>query len=1190
MSGELGVLTLDMVARTTNFEEPLKRAERQMDTTGKNISVATNRIEKDVEKATNSIGMMGTGIKTMLAGISVGAIVSIADGYTQTAARISNATKSTEEYTLVQKHLYETANGTYRSLKEAQEVYLGSSDGLQELGYKTKQVLAITDSLSYSFVHNATSADKAQSAMDAYGTILDKGKVEADAWFSLIRAAPNILSDVAKATGKSTAEIRKLGAEGKLAATDLHEGLLRSRDANKALSDAMVNSAADGGKKLSNAIERVVGELNRSSGATGVFASGLGLVADNIDTVSSGVVVAAGYMAGTYLSALGASTVAGYNKTRQLAEQTTIQLAAVTAERNAAATSLATAQAQVVNTQATLANLQAERALEAERLKAQISAQGRLASITRFAELGRIEAQVKRELAVATTAETAAQERSNIAKSASVKVGSSALAFLGGPVGLGITVATVAAGYLLMRDNTVKATDSLASQIPAVQNLTQEYQKLNEQQLITERSKLKNAMAENRADIKQTVDALGSLKVSWELGFDVSKWQKYNTILGDLKNGAISGNQALAEFNKLGLSSNIIEEIAGLTTKLDQSKLSLDKNSQATGLVNNQLINTGNSASKSAGQIDRNSSALDSNASSAYGAAAAQSEYMSKLKQSANQTETVNKLIAKGYDIDRAKALSEAYYQNGGKISADDVKAVDRNITENKKLQSSIDAVAEAKRKASDASKKSASDAKKADTEAKRQQKDDAKDYKQVLDSQYEIAYRYGDRIAKMQSDLTKEQSEIRKAYASDPTVQNMYLNSAKKRHDDSLRLYDAQLGQELYSFKMNENEKLNVERGIEQMRISQSFEYSDAEKKSRIKALNERHTHEMAWLNLEQEQRISDAGESLRSDLENLDIRYGYERRQIELNSKISNEEKLKLIALSKASQESEKRQNLKSVTSAWGGTFSDMTGTQDQYGLEEKRFSRYDESQSVFDAQMSLAETATERESIWQAHHDRMSLIESSYQIASMQLQLGYGEQMASSMTTMMGAIFGEKSKAYAAFFAVEKAFAVGQAALAMGENIAQASKIGFPYNIPMIAGAMAQGAQIASIISSATVPAGYYNGGYTGDGGKYEYAGPAHKGEVVFSQEDIKRWGGVANVEKMRTQRSVPVLTPKVGNGLAGRDIVQKQATPNVNLNPNFVIVDERESMSDYLFSPDGTKAFVKFFKRNRSALGV
>src|SRR5690606_1826186 len=122
---------------------------------------------------------------------------------------------------------------------------------------------------------------------------------------------------------------------------------------------------------------------------------------------------------------LGASTIAGYNKTKQLAEQTAVQLAAVTAERNAAAATLATAQAQVVNTQATLAGIQAERALEAERLKAQISAQGRAASITRLAELGRIEAQVKRELVVATTAETAAQERANIAKAASVNVGRS---------------------------------------------------------------------------------------------------------------------------------------------------------------------------------------------------------------------------------------------------------------------------------------------------------------------------------------------------------------------------------------------------------------------------------------------------------------------------------------------------------------------------------------------------------------------------------------------------------------------------------------------------------------------------------------------------------------------------------------------------------------------------------------------
>ena len=36
--------------------------------------------------------------------------------------------------------------------------------------------------------------------------------------------------------------------------------------------------------------------------------------------------------------------------------------------------------------------------------------------------------------------------------------------------------------------------------------------------------------------------------------------------------------------------------------------------------------------------------------------------------------------------------------------------------------------------------------------------------------------------------------------------------------------------------------------------------------------------------------------------------------------------------------------------------------------------------------------------------------------------------------------------------------------------------------------------------------------------------------------------------------------------------------------------FVIVDDRQSLSDYLHGPDGKKAFVKFFNRSSTNLGV
>ena len=50
------------------------------------------------------------------------------------------------------------------------------------------------------------------------------------------------------------------------------------------------------------------------------------------------------------------------------------------------------------------------------------------------------------------------------------------------------------------------------------------------------------------------------------------------------------------------------------------------------------------------------------------------------------------------------------------------------------------------------------------------------------------------------------------------------------------------------------------------------------------------------------------------------------------------------------------------------------------------------------------------------------------------------------------------------------------------------------------------------------------GFSSGGYTGDGGKYEYAGPAHKGEVIFNQEAVQAIGK-DRLESIRINRALP-----------------------------------------------------------------
>lgn len=56
--------------------------------------------------------------------------------------------------------------------------------------------------------------------------------------------------------------------------------------------------------------------------------------------------------------------------------------------------------------------------------------------------------------------------------------------------------------------------------------------------------------------------------------------------------------------------------------------------------------------------------------------------------------------------------------------------------------------------------------------------------------------------------------------------------------------------------------------------------------------------------------------------------------------------------------------------------------------------------------------------------------------------------------------------------------------------------------------------------ALATSLAVVPGFALGGYTGPGGVNEPAGLVHKGEVVWSQADIKRFGGVSAVESLRT----------------------------------------------------------------------
>jgi tape measure domain-containing protein len=129
-----------------------------------------------------------------------------------------------------------------------------------------------------------------------------------------------------------------------------------------------------------------------------------------------------------------------------------------------------------------------------------------------------------------------------------------------------------------------------------------------------------------------------------------------------------------------------------------------------------------------------------------------------------------------------------------------------------------------------------------------------------------------------------------------------------------------------------------------------------------------------------------------------------------------------------------------------------------------------------------------------------------------------------------------------------AIGKAAAIVQATMD-GYLAVQKALAAFPPPFNFAAAAAVGVATAANVANIAGI--GFSNGGYTGSGGVNEAAGMVHKGEVVWSQKDIQRYGGVAAVEALRKGNVSPIRPGAKGTGPDALAKPQLGTAPVVNV---------------------------------------
>ncbi|MEX8081525.1 tape measure protein [Acinetobacter nosocomialis] len=558
-----------------------KNAERN----ARNLGNELDSIERKGDFATKSMDGLSVATRQLagyMAGlVTVSAAISKMDTYTGLQNRLKLVTNSQVELNKATEDTFRIAQKTYSTWNSVLQVYQRFSDNAKTLNLNMDETARLTETVSKAVAISGASAEAADAALVQFGQALASGTLRGEELNSVMEQTPALAKAIAQGMGITVGQLRSVAAEGKITSKEIVKALKNVQDDVDALFAKTDITIGQSLTLLNNEITKFVGESGKGSGAAQVLAGTIQTLAGNLDVLTSAMMVGGAYWLGTYIPAIYASGVAVAAKTKELAVQTVTQYAAIQAERAAAAQQVISTQAAVANTQATLAAIAAEKALEVQRLKSQITEKGRTATLTRMAELKKIEAQVTRELALAEDALAVAQSRSAAAGAASVGIGSRLLGLLGGPVGIGITVASLAAGYLLMRDNGDKANDMLEKQSRYAGMAADELMKLEGAQKRAAEGELTKQLSLQNAQLSKSQNEF--LLLTQSITDNNKQSAEAYRIWAELKTGVIDVNQAFNRLNQLSfISSDQINQLA-------DSKKKVDENSKAVKQTNAEL-------------------------------------------------------------------------------------------------------------------------------------------------------------------------------------------------------------------------------------------------------------------------------------------------------------------------------------------------------------------------------------------------------------------------------------------------------------------------------------------------------------------------------------------------------------------------------------------------------------------------
>ena len=642
MAGKLGVLTLDLIARIGQFVEPMKNAERQTKTSASNMARDFEEADKGISMSAKNIGLSLAGVAASY--VSIDRLINTQRTFDKLNAGLITATGSAEgaaaAFDSLQKFAKETPYGLEQSV--------GAFIKLTNLGLKPSEA-ALT-----SYGNTAAAMGKDLDQMIEAVADATTGEFERLKEFGIKASQEN--GKVSLTFKGQTTTIRNNAKEIEKYLLDLGNvdfaGAMENRMKTLDGSIANLEDTIDG--LFLKVSQSGIGDAIKA-GVDGASES-LETLGDNLDTVGDIALVVGAIFAGRYASSMVGSiqkTVAASIEQKQalVAEQAeSVKLLGVQAQRARQNVALALTEVNLAHADFNNATTAAARAAATQRLTA--------ANIAL--------AISEKQASIATTAYTAATGAATVATSRLAATKALLLGLTGGWVGLGITVASVATGYLMMRDGADDSTKSLRENNESVDDAIKKYKELDEvkrrAQLVSEKNTLQ--------DLAKEYDEVNSKLITATYSFS-----RHNDMTSEQSKQV---NALIAEYKKTGDIDQFSGKINALNFINETGK---DKFNTLAGSVKT-AGNEFKTQKTFVSQMEPALKGVGDQAKQTAGEVAGLSEEIKKLlstnKEAMLKNTSLNAMIGAGADPKLAEYLYEARKAQGilgtSKMLSEDVR------------------------------------------------------------------------------------------------------------------------------------------------------------------------------------------------------------------------------------------------------------------------------------------------------------------------------------------------------------------------------------------------------------------------------------------------------------------------------------------------------------------------------------